>query len=187
MNEAQLIREIKARIAAGDKARDKADQHYIAAGLRLKELKNAHTGTWAEWEELLKDKVGIGKSRASELMQIADGRKTVEGVREETYQRKIEHRQSSPFRNGEAEIDQVESSRTLMDMARASTDSAKLWRGADYIANNAELAAAAKKAADEWSLIADALRVEEPDEDEEPYNEGTIKKLVERRKRRANA
>src|SRR5262249_48878170 len=35
---------------------------------------------WAEWEELLKDKIGIGKSHASELMQIADGTKTVEGV-----------------------------------------------------------------------------------------------------------
>jgi hypothetical protein len=39
MNEAQLIRTIKAHIDRGDKARDKADQHYIAAGQYLKQLK----------------------------------------------------------------------------------------------------------------------------------------------------
>ena len=80
MNESQLVRTIKAHIERGDKAKDKAEQHYIAAGQHLKELKGQHSGSWAEWEELLKDKIGIGKSRASELMQIADGTKTVEGV-----------------------------------------------------------------------------------------------------------
>jgi hypothetical protein len=72
-----LIRAIKAHIAKGDKAKDKAEQHYIAAGQHLKTLKAGHGGSWAEWEELLKTKIGIGKSRASELMRIADGRKTV--------------------------------------------------------------------------------------------------------------
>src|SRR5262245_9595182 len=79
----QLIGLIKARIAKGDKAKDKADQHYIAAGQYLKTLKAEHDeggGTWAEWEALLKEKIGIGKSRASELMAIADGTKTVENV-----------------------------------------------------------------------------------------------------------
>jgi len=32
---------IKAHIEKGDKAKDKAEQHYIAAGLHLKELKEA--------------------------------------------------------------------------------------------------------------------------------------------------
>lgn len=76
-----LIAKIKAHIARGDKATEKAEQHYIAAGQYLATLKEAHTGTWAEWEVLLKDKVDISTGRASELMQIADGRKTVEGVR----------------------------------------------------------------------------------------------------------
>src|SRR5262249_49870979 len=83
---------IKAHIAAGDKARDKADQHYIAAGQHLKTLKEQHGGTFAEWETLLKEKVGIGKSRASELMQIADGRKTGEEVAAATTERSQRHR-----------------------------------------------------------------------------------------------
>ena len=77
--EQQLIQTIKAHIAKGDKAKDKVEQHYIAAGQHLKTLKGQHGGTWTEWEALLKEKIGIGKSRASELMQIADGRKTVRG------------------------------------------------------------------------------------------------------------
>jgi hypothetical protein len=85
MSERQLINAIKVHIAKGDEAKDKAEQHYIAAGLHLTTLKTLHDGrggTWAEWEQLLKTKIGIGKSRASELMQIADGRKSVEEVRE---------------------------------------------------------------------------------------------------------
>jgi hypothetical protein len=103
MNESQLVQTIKAHIAKGDKAKDKADQHYIAAGQHLKTLKAQHGGTWAEWEALLKEKIGIGKSRASELMQIADGTKTLEGVRADTAERTAKTRalQSSPLRSGE--------------------------------------------------------------------------------------
>src|SRR5262245_15792260 len=70
MNESQLVQAIKVHIAKGDKAADKADQHYRSAGQHLKTLRATHGGSWAEWEELLKTKVGIGKSRASELMRI---------------------------------------------------------------------------------------------------------------------
>jgi hypothetical protein len=101
MNESQLIKTIKAHIAKGDHASEKAEQHYIAAGQHLKTLKDQHGGSWAEWEELLKTKVGIGKSRASELMQIADGRKTVAGVAAATTERSKKHRALSPLRNGE--------------------------------------------------------------------------------------
>src|SRR5262249_34414516 len=95
MSQDLLIGTIKAHIAAGEKAKGKAEQHFIAgstakgkaeqhfisAGLHLKTLKAAHAGTWAAWEELLKTKVGISTGRASELMQLADGRQTVEGLR----------------------------------------------------------------------------------------------------------
>ncbi len=87
MSEAQLIKTIKAHIAKGDHAKDKAEQHYISAGQHLKTLKANHAGSWDEWEALLKDKIGIGKSRASELMQIADGRKTFERVQTERRER----------------------------------------------------------------------------------------------------
>ena len=77
----QLIKTIKTLVEKSDKAATKAEQFRIAAGQHLKTLKVQHTGTWAEWEELLKTKVKISTGRASELMQIADGRKTVEQVR----------------------------------------------------------------------------------------------------------
>jgi hypothetical protein len=79
----RLAHTIKTLIEKGDKAVEKAEQFYIAAGQHLKAIKAEHDdrgGTWGEWEALLKSKIGIGKSRASELMQIADRRKTVAQV-----------------------------------------------------------------------------------------------------------
>src|SRR6516164_7951257 len=97
-----LIQTIKAHIAKGDKAADKAEQHYIAAGQHLKTLKAQHKGNWAEWEALLKERVGIGKSRASELMLIAAGTKTVAEVRAEKAESMRQLRaQPSPQRGGE--------------------------------------------------------------------------------------
>jgi len=101
-DQARLISTIKAHIVRGDKAKEKSDQHYIAAGQHLKALKAAHGGTWVEWEKLLKDKLDIGTGRASELMQIADGRKTVEGLRAEKAESVRQVRgQVSPLRSGE--------------------------------------------------------------------------------------
>jgi hypothetical protein len=76
-----IIGSIKALIAKGEKAAAKAEQFFIAAGQHLKTLKDNHAGSWAEWELLLKERVKISTGRASELMQIADGRKTVAQVR----------------------------------------------------------------------------------------------------------
>jgi hypothetical protein len=85
MNKQQLIERIKTHIAKSDQYKDKSDQysdksdqHAISAGQCLKTLKAEHADTWAEWETLLKTKIGISTGRASELMQVADGRKTVE-------------------------------------------------------------------------------------------------------------
>src|SRR5262249_43993108 len=99
----QRWKAIRAHIAKGDKTKAKADDPYIAAGRYLGELRAKHTGTWADWEALVKEKAGIGKSRASELMAIAAGTKTVEQVRAETSERTAKTRalQSSPLRSGE--------------------------------------------------------------------------------------
>jgi len=99
-------RAAKAFIAKADRAQTRADDLYISAGRHLIALKAEHDdcgGTFDEWEVLLKEQVGIGKSRASELMQIADGTKTVEGVREATAKkvRQIRARKFSPVRTGE--------------------------------------------------------------------------------------
>jgi hypothetical protein len=117
----QLIGLIKAHIAKGDKAKEKADQHYIAAGQHLKTLKARHAGTWTEWEALLKEKIGIGKSRASELMQIADGTKTAAEVAAATTERSQRHRALSPLRNGE-NADDPETSAETMKAEFAASD-----------------------------------------------------------------
>jgi hypothetical protein len=87
----QLIRAIKAHIAKGDQAKDRAEQHYISAGQHLKTLKAAHDddgGNWAQWAEILKSKCDLSTGRASELMQIADGRTSQEKIREADAERK---------------------------------------------------------------------------------------------------
>jgi hypothetical protein len=81
VNESQLARAIKAHIAKGDYAKDKAEQHYISAGQYLKALKAQHGGNWEEWTTLLRAKCDLSTGRASELMQIADGRTSREELR----------------------------------------------------------------------------------------------------------
>jgi hypothetical protein len=93
---------VREHIAKGDQAKAKAEQHYITAGQHLAALKAEHIGTWAEWEVLVKEKAGIGKSRASELMLIADGTKTVEQVQERAAKSMRQSRaHTSPQRCGE--------------------------------------------------------------------------------------
>jgi hypothetical protein len=92
--ESLLIRYIQAHVKKGELANERADQnrqkaeeHFVAAGAYLAQLKTTYAPTWQAWESLLKIKVKLSVGRASELMQIADGRKTVQEVREATAQR----------------------------------------------------------------------------------------------------
>jgi hypothetical protein len=55
MNEAQLIKAIKTLVEKGDKARDKAEQYYSAAGLHLKTLREESPNK-AAWEKLIKSR-----------------------------------------------------------------------------------------------------------------------------------
>jgi hypothetical protein len=197
---------VRAHLAKGDKAKEKADDHYIAAGRYLADLKAEHTGTWGEWEARCKEEAGIGKSRASELMQIADGRKTVEEVRTGCAERKAEHderKKISPLRNGENAGDSESSAEArtahyaaadepddmpseqdaLIAQCECSVVSARDFHRAEC-ENTESLSAAVRKTADEWGLIADALA---DAEDDGTLNvaEGTLKGLVARAKRYA--
>jgi hypothetical protein len=96
MHIGQLIKAIKAHIAKGDHATDKAEQHYISAGQHLKTLKAEHDGSWAEWTELLRTKCDLSTGRASELMQIADGRTSQEKIRAKDKDRKKLTRSKKP-------------------------------------------------------------------------------------------
>ena len=197
VNQAQLIKTIRTVVEKGDKAKEKAEQYYIAAGQHLKTLKEQHTGTWTEWETLIKEKIGIGKSRASELMQIADGRKTV--VRTEP-RGQAGDEQIRALRLADGEAPKPSTSRELVEVGRKTRDVtasiapprtallrgagdaamlAKEWHGADT-ENDGELAAAAQKAADLWGVVAEGVA-----DDEGGHIEGPIKNLVARAKRRA--
>ena len=112
----QRWKAVKECIAKGDKAAAKAEDFYITAGQHLKALKAEHTGTWAEWEALLKERIGIAKSRASELMQIADGTKTVESVRADSARRVREtekRKKISPLASGGNAVDSETSAEAM--------------------------------------------------------------------------
>src|SRR5262249_1827028 len=100
VNESQLVRAIKAHIERGDKAAEKSEQHYIAAGQYLKQLKDNCPDQRTFLEKVEKE-IGIGKSRTYELLQIGDGRKTVAELRADTAKRVAKHEQSCPLTNGQ--------------------------------------------------------------------------------------
>jgi len=102
MNEPQLIRTIRAHIEKGDRAAEKSEQHYIAAGQHLKALK-AQMPTGIKWEQYLEDHgLEIGRRRADELIAIADGRATVEEVRAEKAESAAKSRIALALRSAKA-------------------------------------------------------------------------------------
>ncbi len=97
-----LLKAIKEAVARGDKAKVRAENFYITAGQHLKNLKeNFNYGGWSGWEQMLRVRCNLSASRASELMAIADGRKTLEQVRASTAKRVMKHAKSSSLANEE--------------------------------------------------------------------------------------
>lgn len=77
----QVVKAVKALIAKGDQAAEKAEQYYKAAGLHLKTLKeNKPEGV--TWEVFVKEQCGVSYQRAYQLISIADGRTTLAETRE---------------------------------------------------------------------------------------------------------
>jgi hypothetical protein len=79
-----LVRRLKVLIEKGDKAAEKAEQFYKSAGLTIKEIKEKFPDNW---EAIVRDECGIGRSRAYELISIADGRATLASIRASTNER----------------------------------------------------------------------------------------------------
>lgn len=76
---------------AGEKAQDRAEQQMLAAGLYLKEAKDRldlrkNPNAPMNFAQFLLHHCPIGKSRAYEVISIADGRKTLEEVQERARQ-----------------------------------------------------------------------------------------------------
>src|SRR5262245_37742310 len=73
---------IKAQVAAGDKALDKAEEHYRSAGCRLIEAKERVLRTRGlTWPAFLVGHCSLQRSRADELIAIANGTTTLAEVR----------------------------------------------------------------------------------------------------------
>jgi hypothetical protein len=69
---------------AGDKANEKVEQHYKSAGLYLIEARERVKSEGQHWVAWLRENVVISPNRAYEIIAIADGSKTLEGIRETT-------------------------------------------------------------------------------------------------------
>ena len=68
----------------------KSDDHWRTAGQHLQQLYatcKREGGGQKEFLRITKDEIGIGKSRAYEILAIADGTKTIEEIRAATTQR----------------------------------------------------------------------------------------------------
>lgn len=85
-----LAATIRARIEAGDKSAEKAADHYRAAGLQLMEAKKRMAETGGKFADFVYE-CGIGRSRAYELIGIANGTKTVAGIRATVAERVARH------------------------------------------------------------------------------------------------
>ena len=81
-----LVKTIKAHLEKAKQAQDRSEQHYISAGLHLAELKDRYkrdvkASKTQTWEQFVRDTFGLGRSRADELIRIADGRATLDDTR----------------------------------------------------------------------------------------------------------
>jgi len=87
-----LARRVKVLIEKGDRAAEKAEQFYKAAGIHIRQIKEQSLD---DWETVVREQCNIGRSRAYELMAIADGKTTLEKVRAGSNERKRVHRAKS--------------------------------------------------------------------------------------------
>lgn len=82
--------EIRARLEAGDKALGRAEDHYLAAGLQLVGARRRVEADGRSFRDFLAEHQ-IGKSRAYDLIAVAEGKKTFAGIRAKTAERVARH------------------------------------------------------------------------------------------------
>jgi uncharacterized protein YdaT len=120
-----ITRRIKALIEKGDKAAEKAEQFYKAAGIHVKEIKEQSE----DWETIVREQCGLGRSRAYELMAIADGRTTLEKVRDRSNRSsKISHAKKSAVQRTEPEPVDPRVAEVIEGLAKGTTGDACLMR-----------------------------------------------------------
>jgi hypothetical protein len=144
---------IKARCAAGDKAIEKAEDHYKAAGLHLLEAKEMISRTrFMTWTYFLSKYCSIGRSRADELIAIADGLTTLAELRAKGRERAARHAAKNKsarasVTNGQAASpDPLSEQRNIIALAMHDMDLAKMTLLASYVTWLADLSEKAIRA-----------------------------------------
>ena len=103
------VRAINALSAKLKRAEEKAGQYKISIGQHIKAIKEVSPD---DWENIVMSECNLGRSRAYELMAIADGTKTVEQIRAGTAQRMKQLRSRRPSRDRQ-NADTPETSATI--------------------------------------------------------------------------
>jgi hypothetical protein len=85
------IQSINALIERLRRAEIKVEQYQVSIGRHIAAIKTARPD---DWEDVVKTECNLSRSRAYELMAIADGSKTIEQTRDQANARKIKHRKS---------------------------------------------------------------------------------------------
>jgi hypothetical protein len=88
----QAINELLAKLKLVTR---EAEEYQLAIGQHVMAIKAAEPNGW---EAIVKARCGLSRSRAYELMAIADGTKSTEQTRRETNARQIKYRQNRPVR-----------------------------------------------------------------------------------------
>lgn len=95
-NITQHCRAINALVTKLDHAERKVDEYQRAIGQHIAAIKKARPD---DWEDIVKAECKLGRSRAYELLAIADGRKTVEQTRAEKAE-SVRRLRARPLRSG---------------------------------------------------------------------------------------
>jgi hypothetical protein len=85
------IQSINALIRKLRHAKNKVEQYHFSIGRHIAAIKTARPD---DWQDVVKTECNLSRSRAYELMAIADGSKTIEQTRDQVNARKIKHRKS---------------------------------------------------------------------------------------------
>lgn len=127
----QLIKTVNALYDKAKNADSKAEQLWITLGIELKEAKarNKEAGDLS-WAVFAKQHFNFGQSRADELIRIADGKTTVDAVRDGNTKRSIERREAKQaLRNAEAKREaryEKEHKKTTDAIVKGLIDAGKL-------------------------------------------------------------
>jgi hypothetical protein len=122
----ELIKTVKALDSKLAQSEGKTEQLQITLGLTLAEAKDKKPKD-ITWPDFVKEHFDFGRSRADELIQIADGRTTVAETREIKAASVRKSRANPPLRSGGSHAPAFEASRVSLSPAvEARADQAKL-------------------------------------------------------------